>query len=218
MFLACLEPTRVVMPDATPSTGGRPAIDIVNGALVAVGVAAATGLNAPLPLLLLGALDRWTDIVELGSPWDALADPVWLAVLAGVTLLDLVGDKVPAVDHVLHAVGLITAPAAGALAAMAGSSGSDLAPVVAATAGAIVAEGAHVTRAGVRPMSTVATGGLGNPILSLLEDVTSATLTVLAVVVPVLAIVVLVVVAVIASRALRRARRRLGPRAAHPDG
>src|ERR687893_405713 len=115
-------------------------MDVVNGLLVAVGVAAAAGLNAPLPLLLLGALDRWTGVVDLASPWDALAQPEWLAAPAAPTVLDLVGDKIPAIDHVLHMVGLIGAPIAGALAAMAGSSPTELAPVVAAVAGAIVAE------------------------------------------------------------------------------
>src|SRR5215213_9567225 len=97
-------------------------MDAVNGVLVAVSVAAAAGLNAPLPLLLLGLLDRWTGVVELGAPWDALAEPTWIAVLVALTVLDFVGDKVPAVDHGLHALGLVAAPLAGAFAAMAGSS------------------------------------------------------------------------------------------------
>lgn len=187
-------------------------MDIVNGLLVAVGVSAATGLNAPLPLLLLGLLDRWTEWVDLGAPWDALAEPEWLAALVVLTLLDVVGDKVPAVDHVLHSVGLVAAPAAGAVAAMAGSSGTDLAPVVAAVAGAVIAEGTHVTRAAVRPASTLTTGGLGNPVLSVVEDVTSVALTMLALVTPVAAVVLVLVLAVVAVRATRRVRRRLAMR------
>jgi hypothetical protein len=127
-------------------------MEALSGLFVAIGVAAAAGLNAPLPLLLLGALDRWTGLVELASPWDALAQPEWLIGLSVLTALDLVGDKIPAVDHVLHVVGLVGAPVAGALAAMAGSSTGELAPVIAAVTGAIVAEGTHVARAGVRPV------------------------------------------------------------------
>ena len=180
----------------------------MNGLLVAIGVAAAAGLNAPLPLLLLGALDRWTGIVDLAAPWDALAEPGGLAALVVLTLLDVVGDKVPAVDHLLHIVGLVGAPLAGALAAMAGSSPTDLAPVVAAVAGAFVAEGTHVARAGVRPVSTATTGGAGNPVLSVIEDVTSAVLTVVAVLAPVLALVLIVVLGWAAFRAVRRFRER----------
>jgi hypothetical protein len=187
-------------------------MDVVNGLLVAVGVSAATGLNAPLPLLLLGLLDRWTGWVDLGAPWDALAEPGWLAILVVLTVFDVVGDKVPALDHVLHSAGLVAAPAAGAVAAMAGSSGTDLAPVVAAIAGAAVAEGTHVTRAAVRPVSTLATGGIGNPILSAVEDVTSISLTVLAIVVPIVAVVLVVVLAILAVRVVRRVRRRLAVR------
>jgi hypothetical protein len=180
----------------------------VNGLLVAIGVAAAAGLNAPLPLLLLGALDRWTGVVDLAAPWDALSEPGWLAALFVLTLLDVVGDKVPAVDHLLHVVGLVGAPLAGALAAMAGSSPTDLAPIVAAVAGAIVAEGTHVARAGVRPVSTATTGGVGNPVLSVVEDVTSAVLTVVALLAPLLAVALVAVLVWLAVRAIRRFRAR----------
>ena len=192
-------------------------MDVVNGFLVAVGVAAAAGLNAPLPLLLLGALERWTGVVDLSAPWDALGRPEWLAALAALTLLDVVGDKVPAVDHVLHGIGLVAAPIAGAVAAMAGSSPTDLAPVAAAVSGAIVAEGAHVARAGVRPMSTAATGGNGNPVLSVIEDVTSFVLTVLAVVVPIVAVVLVTLLGITAYRWVRGMRERFRRRAARPE-
>ena len=187
-------------------------MEALSGLFVAIGVAAAAGLNAPLPLLLLGALDRWTGLVELASPWDSLAEPEWLIGLSVLTALDLVGDKIPAVDHVLHVVGLVAAPVAGALAAMAGSSTDELAPVIAAVTGAVVAEGTHVARAGVRPVSTASTGGAGNSILSVAEDVLSVILVLLAVVVPVLAVGLVVLLAVGTYRALRRVRQRFGPR------
>jgi Domain of unknown function (DUF4126) len=187
-------------------------MEALSGLFVAIGVAAAAGLNAPLPLLLLGALDRWTGLVELASPWDALAQPEWLIGLSVLTALDLVGDKIPAVDHVLHVVGLVGAPVAGALAAMAGSSTDELAPVIAAVTGAVVAEGTHVARAGVRPVSTASTGGAGNPILSAAEDVLSVILVLLAVVVPVVAVGLVVLLAIGTYRGLRRVRRRFGSR------
>jgi hypothetical protein len=185
-------------------------VDAISGLLVAIGVAAAAGLNAPLPLLLLGALDRWTDLIDLAAPWDALARPEWLIGLAVLTAFDVVGDKIPAADHVLHLLGLVGAPVAGALAAMAGSSPDELAPVIAAVTGAIVAEGTHVARAGVRPVSTATTGGVGNPVLSLAEDVLSALLVLLAVVVPVLAVALVVLLAVGTFRGVRRIRQRFG--------
>jgi hypothetical protein len=185
-------------------------VDAVTGLFVAIGIAAAAGLNAPLPLLLLGALDRWTGLIDLAAPWDALARPEWLLVLAALTAFDVVGDKIPAADHVLHVVGLVGAPLAGALAAMAGSSADELMPVIAAVTGAVVAEGTHVARAGVRPVSTATTGGLGNPVLSLAEDVLSVVLVLLAVVVPVVAVALVVMLAVATFRGVRHVRRRFG--------
>jgi hypothetical protein len=91
---------------------------------------------------------------------------------------------------------------------MAGSSPTDLAPIVAAVAGAIVAEGTHVARAGVRPVSTATTGGVGNPVLSVVEDVTSAVLTVVALLAPLLAVALVAVLVWLAVRAIRRFRAR----------
>ena len=43
--------------------------------LAAFGLAAATGLNAYLPLLIVGLLARFTDLITLAPPWNALENP-----------------------------------------------------------------------------------------------------------------------------------------------
>src|SRR5919109_3398502 len=80
----------------------------------AFGLSAASGLNAWLPLFA-GALLNRLDVVELAAPFDDLSGTGWIVVLGVLTTADFICDKVPAVDHVLHAVGTVIAPVSGAV-------------------------------------------------------------------------------------------------------
>lgn len=178
----------------------------------ALGVSAAAGLNAWIPLLMVGLLARFTGVVDLPSEWDLLEQTWVLALLVLMGIGDFVGDKVPTVDHVLHAAGTVIAPVAGTIAALA-AAGGDGSPVVIALLAIFTAEFAHGSRALLRPASTVGTGGLATPGLSAAEDLGSVGLSFAALAAPLLAAVaVLGAMAGIAfgGRALwrRRADRR----------
>ena len=177
----------------------------VGGLLSAFGLSSASGLNAYLPLLVAGILHR-TGAVELGSGYSSLASWPILAALAVLLIVDFVGDKVPAVDHIFHLVGMVVHPIAGALA-FASTTGAvqHLNPVVALAVGAITGGSLHVARATVRPISTVTTAGVATPLLSAAEDAGSGVLTALAFVLPILVVVVLAVIVV----AFFRFRKRL---------
>ena len=169
----------------------------------AFGLSAAAGLNAWLPLFG-AALAQRLDLVELAQPFDDLSGTGPLVVLGVLTVADFVGDKIPAVDHVLHAIGTVVAPASGA-ALFTGQTGleTDLPTLAAILLGAGPAEAIHAGRAAIRPLSTATTGGLGNPVLSALEDIGSLGLMLAAFVVPALAalaVVALVVLIVVAWR------------------
>jgi hypothetical protein len=177
--------------------------------LTAFGLSTAAGLNAYLPLLVVGLLGRYTNLVQLSEPFSLLSNPVVLLVVAVLALLDFVGDKIPAVDHALHAAGLIVAPIAGAILFMAmnGQAGT-VSPLLAAICGVILAGTAHGVRATARPLATATTGGIANPVLSFLEDVTSLVLSVVAIVLPILAFLLIVLFAVLIVLLFRRLRRR----------
>jgi hypothetical protein len=78
-----------------------------------LGLSTAAGFNAYVPLLITGVLARTTDLITLDAPFDRLEEPVVLGVIAVIGLIDFIGDKVPAVDHVLHAIGFVVAPIVG---------------------------------------------------------------------------------------------------------
>jgi len=186
---------------------------MVNGLLSTFGLATATGLNAYLPLLTVGLLARWTDLVKLNPPYDLLSNPAVLILIAILAVLDFVGDKIPAVDHALHLVGLVVHPVAGIIVALvADSSAGSGHPVLAAACGLILAGGTHGARAAARPVVTVTTGGVVNPVVSFIEDIVSLALAVLAVLVPVLAFaLVVLVVGWTVRRIVRFCRRRRQP-------
>jgi hypothetical protein len=181
----------------------------------AFGLSAASGLNAYIPLLVIGLLARFTNLIHLHQPYDVLTHPVVLVVLAVLAALDFIGDKIPAVDHVLHLIGLVVHPVAGAVLFLAANSDSGTVnPVLAAVCGLVLAGGIHAARATARPVATATTAGLANPLVSFAEDVVALVLSVLAVVVPALAALLVVLLVVALVRFVRRRWRRAVPRSA----
>jgi hypothetical protein len=181
--------------------------------LAAFGLSGAAGLNAWIPLLAVGLLSRAGQL-ELADGYDWLASTPALIALAAAFVLDFVGDKVPAIDSLLHAVGTVVHPAAGAIV-FAGPTEvpTDVPSIVLFALGASVAGSLHATRATVRPVSTTMTAGAGNPVLSLGEDLASAGLSVVAVFAPILGAICLLAVVVLAVlwwRRVRNSRRRRG--------
>jgi hypothetical protein len=158
--------------------------------LSAFGLSAATGLNAYLPLLIVGLLGRFTGWITLKSPWNLLEN-TWILVLLAVLLaIETVVDKIPAVDTVNDVIQTLIRPAAGAVLFASGSNViSEISPVAAMVCGLLVAGSVHAAKASARPMITASTGGLGNPVVSTAEDVISGVSAFVSVVLPILAAV-----------------------------
>lgn len=170
-----------------------------------LGLATASGLNAYLPLLTIGIFARmgW---IELAEPFGVLTNVFVLLIIAALAALDFVGDKVPAVDSGLHAVGLVISPLAGAILALASQGDiATVSPVLVGLAGVVAAGGTHAARAAARPVITAATAGTGNSVVSAVEDGASLGLSVLAIVLPVVALIVALVGGLFVFRAFRRA-------------
>jgi Domain of unknown function (DUF4126) len=177
--------------------------------LSAFGLAAATGLNAYLPLLIVGLLARYTDLITLRSPFDALENPWVLGVLAVLLAIEMTADKIPAVDSINDVIQTAVRPAAGAIIFAASASViTDMHPAVALICGLLAATSVHAVKATGRPLITATTGGLGNPIVSTAEDVVAGVTTVVAVLVPALAATMLIVLVALVAWLLFRRRRR----------
>jgi hypothetical protein len=178
----------------------------VTAIALGVGLAATAGLRAWLPLLLAGALARF-DVVSLGESFGFLSSTPALVLFAVATVVEIVADKIPAVDHVLDLVSTVVRPAAGALlAASALYQVNDplIAVVIGICVGAPVALGPHVAKSAFRAASSATTAGIANPIVSFVEDGLAIALFVLAVVLPILAALMVAVIAYLVIRRLRR--------------
>lgn len=172
----------------------------------AFGLAGAAGLNAYVPLMIIGLLGRF-GVVHLAAPYDQITN-TWVLVLVGaLLLLEVVVDKIPGVDHLNDVVQTFIRPAAGALL-FAASTGAMEAPAwLGLTAGLLTAFSVHATKAAARPAVNVTTAGVGAPIVSALEDVLAIVTSLVAILVPYLVAVCLVVIAVALVVLLRRKRR-----------
>ncbi len=171
-------------------------MDPLSGVFAAFGLSASAGLNAYIPLLILSLVARFTNLISLAEPWDALSSWWVIGVLIVMTVIEFFADKIPAVNHINDAIQTFIRPTAGAIAFAASAKVvNDVHPVLAIIAGLLVAGSVHAAKSAiVRPTVTATTGGVGNIPISIAEDVAAVTVSILAVVIPTLIIMILIVV------------------------
>ncbi|MFC4532922.1 DUF4126 domain-containing protein [Sphaerisporangium dianthi] len=191
-------------------------------ALTGLGLSTAAGLNAYIPLLVVGLLANFTDAVRLPHDYAWLSNGWVLAIIGVLLAAEMVLDKVPVVDHVNDMIQTAVRPAAGGVVFSATQAASQLDhstwmtqnPWVSWVLGVGVALAVHVMKATARPVVNVSTAGVGAPVVSTVEDAGSLGMSLVAVFFPVLVVVALVVFAVPSWWAYRRLRRRRARRAA----
>jgi len=140
-------------------------MEMLTGVLGAFGLSASAGLNAYIPLLVISLTARFTDLIHLREPWDALTSWWIIGLLLVLSLIEFFADKVPAVNHANDVLQTFVRP----------------------VAGAIVFGAVHVVKsAAVRPVVTASTGGVGNVPVSVAEDIIATGLSILAIIIPIL--------------------------------
>jgi len=183
------------------------------------GLATAAGLNAYIPMLLMGLLARFTSLISLPHGWTWLENGWVMAIVAVLLAVEIVADKVPALDSVNDAVQTFVRPASGGIVFGSGTAAqtaavSDPAEFartgqwVPVAIGVVTALVVHLTKTAVRPAANVATAGVAAPVLSTIEDFTSVSLSFIAIVIPALVLVVVVALAWGAFWLLRRRRHK----------
>jgi large-conductance mechanosensitive channel len=184
--------------------------------LTGLGLATAAGLNAYIPLLALGLLSRFTDLVTLPHGWAWLENGWVLTIVAVLLVIEIVADKIPALDSVNDTVQTFVRPTAGGIVFGSGTAAQTAAVTdpgafaqsgqwVPIAIGVVTALVVSLTKSAVRPAANVATAGVAAPVLSTIEDTVSVGLVFLAILIPV---VVLVVIAALLWGLVRIVRRR----------
>lgn len=189
-------------------------MDLLLGVFTAFGLSASAGLNAYIPLLVVGVIGHYTDWITLNNPWDLLANPWVLIVLGILVIIEILADKIPAVNHINDAIQTFVRPAAGAVAFAASANViTDINPVLAMVCGLLVAGSVHVVKsAAVRPVVTATTGGAGNVPISIAEDIFSTLMSILAILLPIVVAVILVLMVILFMRWRQRRREKADQR------
>ena len=170
--------------------------------LSAIGLSTAAGLNAYIPLMVLGLLDRFTNLLTLPPTWAWISEP-WVLILMAVLLaIEVIADKVPVVDSVNDVLQTVIRPASGGIVFASGmgsqtttvtdpagfaADSSQWLPIVIGIAIALVI---HLSKASARTVANASTAGMAAPIASTSEDAVSLFLSVVAIIFPVIALIV----------------------------
>lgn len=156
--------------------------------LTGLGLSGSAGLNAYLPLLIIGAMVR-LDLMDVKEPYDTLASWPVLAVLVVLLLIEMTADKIPAVDNINDGISTFIRPTAGALLMAASTSNventdANALTIITILSGSLSAGAIHAIKATARPAVTISTAGFGNFFVSILEDVISFVVSIFAILLP----------------------------------
>lgn len=182
------------------------AVNLATSITTGLALAAAAGFRAFVPLLATGLAIHF-GAIDPAAGFEWLGQPVTLVALAVATALEVAAYYIPGLDHMLDVVAAPLALAAGVV--VAASVMAELPPwlrwLAAIVAGGGATAAAYSLTSLTRAKSGLATGGLGNPLVSTAELGGAILLAVLALLAPVVALAALVwiVVAIV--------RRRRGP-------
>ena len=161
-------------------------MELLTGIFSAFGLSASAGLNAYIPLLAVSLLAKFTDLIELQSPWDTLTSWWVIGLLVVLGTIEFFADKIPAVNHINDIIQTFVRPAAGAIVFAASANViTDASPVLSLVSGLLVAGSVHTVKAAaVRPAISATTGGLGHAPFSFLEDIVSIVMSITAILLP----------------------------------
>ncbi|MGW5878199.1 DUF4126 domain-containing protein [Nocardiopsis terrae] len=202
--------------------------------LTGLGLASAAGLNAYVPLLVVGLVARYTDLVPMGPAWAWLEHPATLISLGVLLVVEFVADKVPALDSVNDLLQTLIRPTSGGITFAAGTSAVGLTEITGEASGAAAATGGiawgsvavgtvvalffHLAKALARLVVNTLTFGVGAPVASFAEDVVSFVASVIAVLLPLLVLIVFPLMVAAGVWAVRRGRRARAQRRARRFG
>ncbi|MDT5234194.1 MAG: hypothetical protein QOF47_181, partial [Mycobacterium sp.] len=175
--------------------------------------------NAYIPLLALGLLSRFTDLVTLPHGWAWLENGWVMTIVAVLLVVEVAADKIPALDSINDAVQTFVRPTAGGIVFGSGTAAQTSAVAdpgafaqsgqwIPVAIGVVTALVVSLTKSTVRPAANVATAGMAAPVLSTAEDITSVGLVFLAILVPVLVLVAVLALLCAVIRIVRRRRRK----------
>ena len=180
-------------------------MDTMISIALGVGLAAAVGFRVFVPLLV-ASIAAYTGHLRLDENFAWLGSLTSMTMLGVAALVEVLAYYVPVVDNLLDTITTPLALVAGTVVSAAVI--TDLPPLIKWSTAIIAGGGVAGITQGVstllRAKSTAFTGGLGNPIVSTVEWIASATVAVLALLAPALALALIVLFCWLTVRLVRR--------------
>ncbi len=180
-------------------------MEIASSVGLGVGLAAACGFRVFLPVLVMGLAAR-AGFLEVTDGFEWMAATPALLTVAVAMACEIGAYYIPWLDNLLDTVAMPAAVIAGTVVAAANvETGSpllswSLAAVTGGGAAAVVQAGTTL----LRGASTLATAGLGNPVVSTAETGGAVGLSLLAIALPVLALAAVLALALVVVATIRR--------------
>jgi hypothetical protein len=173
--------------------------------LAGIGLSSSSGLNAYLPILILALADRVSSDFNLTGRFDAISSNTGIVVILLVLAVELIGDKIARIDRMNDLLHTVIRPVMGAICFMAVASESgDLNIWVAGALGLLIAGAVHLWKMRSRPAVTAATSGIGNPIISVFEDVVAILVSIASMALPLVNVVLVPATGWCLARTYRR--------------
>lgn len=185
-----------------------PHFQSILGALIGIGLAAASGFRVFLPMFAV-SLASYTGWIPMNESFEWLAGLPTLITTGVATLVEILAYYIPYIDHLLDTLSVPLATVAGSIlfASQFVDIGTFPQWALALIAGGGTAAAISSGFAGTRAASTATTGGLGNSVVATTETAGAGIMSILAMVAPIIAAilaVVLVIVVIILGKKIWR--------------
>lgn len=178
---------------------------LVSQIALGISLSACAGLRAFLPLLVMGIFQR-LGYIQVNPAFQWIGSTPSLVIFGTATFAEILGDKLPVVDNALDTMETFVKPVVGTIlfATAIVKMSPMLAVVLGLIAGGSISEVIHFKKAAIRGGSTTLTAGVANPVLSFIEDITTAAGTALSFLAPLIAACIALIVLLIAFHIFKK--------------
>ena len=183
-------------------------VETIISICLGIGLAASVGFRVFLPLFAL-SLASYFNVWELNESWQWIGSTTALITLGVATIIEIFAYFIPYVDNVLDSIAVPLAALAGTAVML--STVSDLSPLITWSLAIIAGGGTATAIAGssatTRLASTATTGGVANPVVSIIETGASIVMTIVSIFLPILAIILVIVIVFIIFKLSKKLSR-----------
>ena len=180
-------------------------IETIISICLGIGLSASVGFRVFLPLFAL-SLASYFNVWQLNESWQWIGSSAALIALGVATVVEIFAYFIPYIDNLLDSITVPLAAVAGTAIML--STVADLSPLITWSLAIIAGGGTAVAVAGTsgttRLASTVSTGGLGNPVVSIFETGTSIIMSIVSIFLPILAAILALLILLIVYKLYRK--------------